>query len=106
MRGDDRPFVGRQEELTLLRSRARTAAAGRGGVLLVTGPAGIGKTRLVEESLRADARSSAVPVGRGYSLADRSAPPLWPWQQALRALARRGGRGRVAPGPSICSRGR
>ncbi|WP_275078467.1 AAA family ATPase [Parafrankia soli] len=101
VRGDHRPFVGRQEELTLLRSRARTAAAGRGGVVLVTGPAGIGKTRLVEEALREGARpptsppagaSAAVQVGRGYSLPDHAAPALWPWQQALRALARRGGR--------------
>lgn len=66
--------------------------------MLVTGPAGIGKTRLVEEALRGDVRppasppagaSAAVRVGRGYSLPDHAAPALWPWQQALRALARR-----------------
>ncbi|MBL7522122.1 AAA family ATPase, partial [Frankia sp. CNm7] len=104
MRNQDRPFVGRQDELTLLRSCSRTAAEGRGQVVLVTGPAGIGKTRLVEEALRPDAPPDAraqagpagaparVPVGRGYCPTDHAAPALWPWQQALRALARHSGR--------------
>ena len=42
-----RPFVGRRTELRLAHEAVEEAAAGRGGVLLVTGEAGIGKTRLM-----------------------------------------------------------
>ena len=45
------PFVGRTAELAQLRARIADGAAGRGGIVLVRGPAGIGKTRLVEEAL-------------------------------------------------------
>lgn len=48
-------LVGREEPLARLRSLLGDAAAGRGGVALVAGDAGIGKTRLVRElSARAD----------------------------------------------------
>ena len=70
-----RPFVGRGAELDLLRERLASAAAGRGGVLLVSGPAGIGKTRLVEEAL---GRDEGPAVGRGVCTDDRGAPPFWP----------------------------
>ncbi|MEV7982803.1 LuxR C-terminal-related transcriptional regulator [Streptomyces sp. NPDC086519] len=42
------PFTGREDELELVR---RSSAAGRQGVV-VTGPAGIGKTRLITEAVR------------------------------------------------------
>ncbi len=51
-----------------------------GGVLLITGPAGVGKTRLVDEALR---RARGTAVVRGYCPAE-TAPPLWPWRAALR----------------------
>ncbi|MCK9896846.1 AAA family ATPase [Frankia sp. AgB32] len=86
MSGPARPFVGRDEESAVLRVLLAEAGAGRGGVALVTGPAGMGKTRLVEEALRG--APGRPPAGRGYCLADHSAPPLWPWLQAVRALAR------------------
>lgn len=82
--------MGRREELAAARQCALAAAAGEGSVVLVTGPAGIGKTRLVEQILQPGSRGGqGPPVGRGYAV-DRAAPALWPWQQALRALARRG----------------
>jgi DNA-binding SARP family transcriptional activator len=43
------PFVGRAAELAALRERWEAAAAGHGGLVLVGGEAGIGKTRLVRE---------------------------------------------------------
>ncbi|GGW47927.1 helix-turn-helix transcriptional regulator [Streptomyces lucensis JCM 4490] len=42
------PFTGREDELELVRA---ASAAGRHGIA-VTGPAGFGKTRLIEEALR------------------------------------------------------
>jgi len=42
-------FVGRREELELLRSRLGSAHGGRGQVVAVVGEAGIGKSRLVYE---------------------------------------------------------
>ena len=46
-------FVGRREELDLLRTRAATARDGHGQVVAVIGEAGVGKSRLIYESARA-----------------------------------------------------
>src|SRR5262249_34574221 len=43
------PLVGREEELGLLRRRWAQAKEGAGQVVLLTGEAGIGKSRLVQE---------------------------------------------------------
>jgi DNA-binding NarL/FixJ family response regulator len=84
-----RAFVGRGPELELVRDRLDATGAGRGGVLLVSGPAGIGKTRLVEEALsRYDGTGGAALVGRGQCADDPGAPPFWPWSRALRAVDR------------------
>lgn len=77
------PLVGRRQELVLLRRRLAEARAGTGQLVLVTGPAGIGKTRLVEELVPA----APGPVGWGTALADAGMPALWPWTRALRGLA-------------------
>ncbi len=45
------PFVGRQPELAVLRARLAAALAGRPQVVNIVGPAGIGKTSLVENFL-------------------------------------------------------
>jgi DNA-binding CsgD family transcriptional regulator len=76
-------FVGRRDELGLLRRRLADALAGNGRVILVSGPAGIGKTRLVEELL---AEVGGTPSGWGAAVADAGMPALWPWTRALRAL--------------------
>ena len=80
--GEER-FVGRWHELDLLGRRLADAQAGSGRVVLISGPAGIGKTRLVEE-LRAAAGST--PTGWGAAVADAGMPALWPWTRALRGL--------------------
>jgi DNA-binding CsgD family transcriptional regulator len=77
------PLVGRREELAFLRDRLADARAGIGHVVLVCGPAGIGKTRLVEElAVGAD----DMQVGWGGAVDDGGMPPLWPWIRAVRDM--------------------
>jgi len=52
-------FIGRPAELAAVRQLVDAAAAGSGSALLVTGEAGIGKTRLLEEAAR---RAAAAGV--------------------------------------------
>src|ERR1700710_1209765 len=78
------PFVGRGGELADLQEAMADARAGAGGVLLVSGPAGIGKTRLVEEFLAR--MPDPVPVRWGRAVDDPGAPPLWAWRRALHGL--------------------
>lgn len=61
------PFTGRADELELVR---RSLAAGRGG-LVVTGPAGAGKTRLVTEAVRGTdcVRAAGTPETRDIPFA-------------------------------------
>ncbi len=44
-----RPFVGRRDELAYLRERRREAGSSRGGLVLIAGEAGVGKSRLIAE---------------------------------------------------------
>ena len=76
-------LVGREDDLGFLSSRLGLARAGSGRLLVVCGPAGIGKTRLVEEFVA----GLQVPVGWGAALAEAGMPPLWPLTRALRRLA-------------------
>ena len=82
---DEPPFVGRAREFRQLMRLLGAASQGRGQVVVVSGPAGIGKTRLAEEvALRARRRGILVAVGRCWG--DGEAPPLWPWRMVLRDL--------------------
>jgi DNA-binding winged helix-turn-helix (wHTH) protein/tetratricopeptide (TPR) repeat protein len=78
------PLVGRSPELERLRASFAEAAAGRGGVALVSGPAGIGKTRLVERFAAELAASAQVLVGRGRE--GGGVPAYWIFAGALRQL--------------------
>ncbi len=83
MRIDGR-FVGRVAELPILARRMDAARRGTGAVVLLAGPAGIGKSTLAEEALRRYAEPAGLMVVRGHCPQDAVAPPLWPWQRALR----------------------
>lgn len=62
------PLVGRQPERERLATVWRRSAAGHAQLLVVTGEAGVGKTRLVEELRSASARGGAVTAGaRSYA---------------------------------------
>lgn len=80
--GRRRPFVGRQRELGTLLERQEEAGAGKGGVVLVAGEPGVGKTRLVQElAEQAAAQGRLVLSGRAYDL--DIAPPYLPLAEAL-----------------------
>jgi DNA-binding CsgD family transcriptional regulator len=74
-------FVGREHEMAVLREGIAAAREGRGGIIMVSGPAGIGKSRLVEEAV-----ADAPGVVRGRCIAEDGAPPLWPWLRILRRI--------------------
>ena len=79
-------LVGREDELRRLLALLDDAAAGRPVVALVSGDAGVGKTRLVTElSAAARDRGFAVLTGRCAELADTV--PYLPLADALRDAA-------------------
>jgi DNA-binding CsgD family transcriptional regulator len=84
-------FVGRSAELTALRGALHRAADGLGSVAVVSGDAGIGKSRLVAE-LAAAARGdgATVLVGECLPLGDGELP-YGPVVTVLRSLARERG---------------
>jgi eukaryotic-like serine/threonine-protein kinase len=78
------PFVGREGELAALTADLDAAVGGRGGVVLLAGEPGIGKTRLAEElAAQATAREAHVLWGRCWE--GEGAPAFWPWVQVVRA---------------------
>jgi predicted ATPase len=78
-------LVGRQDELGLLRTAVEAAIAGRGGLVLITGDPGIGKTAVASKaaehavSLRAQVLWASCWEGEGM-------PGFWPWAQVVRLL--------------------
>lgn len=79
-------LVGRGAELRALTAALERAAAGCGRLVAVTGEAGIGKTRLLEELVRASGLP-ASGVLRGRCPEQIGAPSYWPWTRILRAHA-------------------
>jgi predicted ATPase len=79
------PFVGREAELAALAVDLDAATTGgRGGVVLLAGEPGIGKTRLAEElAAQATAQGALVLWGRCWE--GEGAPAFWPWVQIVRA---------------------
>ncbi len=78
-------FVGRQRELDELRRALAAARDGRGGLYLLSGEPGVGKTSLAER-LAEDAAASGFAVAWGRCTESGGAPAYWPWVQMLRQL--------------------
>lgn len=83
----DTPFIGREQVMATLERALAGAAGGRGGLVLLAGEPGIGKTRTCDE-LAQVARRRAIPALIGRCYEGEGAPPFWPWVQILRALLR------------------
>jgi class 3 adenylate cyclase len=81
------PFVGRERELRMLEHSLNDVVAGHPAYVTISAPAGLGKTRLVDEFLRR-AASADCQIHRGYCESYLSAEPLQPFLQMLRSLFR------------------
>jgi DNA-binding SARP family transcriptional activator len=80
-------FVGRTRELAQLEELLGQVIAGNGRFAVISGEAGMGKSRLVEE-LSTRARRLGIRVLPGRCWEAGGAPAFWPWVQALRSLVR------------------
>jgi DNA-binding winged helix-turn-helix (wHTH) protein len=79
------PLVGRQESLRQLTEALLRAQLGKGSLYVLSGEAGIGKTRLAE-ALEAIAREQSIVTAWGRCQSGAGTPPLWLFQQILREL--------------------
>lgn len=84
-RSPDGLLVGRRRELAVLEQALDDARSGSPRWVVLTGPAGIGKTRLAQE---AAARTIASGGSTAWTTvtAERGAPAWWSWRPVLRAL--------------------
>ena len=80
-------IIGRDHPAGLLRAELDRAATSHGGLVLVTGEPGIGKTTLVTAAAREARQRGALVLGAACWDSD-SAPGYWPWVQVLRGLRR------------------
>ena len=81
-------LVGRRAEIQALESALARALAGDGGCAVITGEAGIGKSRLIRE-LSQMAAARRVPVAVGRAVPASTSAPYRPVTEALLQLLRR-----------------
>jgi hypothetical protein len=88
-------FRGRKQEVERLVQSCEAARQGRGGLQLIVGEPGIGKTRLAEE-VTAIAADNGMVVAWGRAWETGGAPPFYPWIEVLEALG-----GQAVGAPSL-----
>lgn len=81
--GNQQLIVGREREQDHLGERLAHALDGQGGLVLVSGEAGIGKTTLVE-NLVTTARDHGALILSGHCYDLSTTPPYGPWIEAIR----------------------
>jgi DNA-binding CsgD family transcriptional regulator len=79
------PFIGREDELSSLCARINLARLGQGGVVFVSGPLGIGKTRLLHE-FSGLAREAGALVSQGLWYEADGIPAYVGFREALSPL--------------------
>ena len=92
--GTHAPLVGRERELAIAAEAVEAARAGSGGLLFVTGEAGIGKSRLLLEVralFESGEPASGLPAGAGQPLwlegrcvSYGESLPYWPFRDLMR----------------------
>ena len=78
-------LIGRETEQDRIRTTLEDLPAGRGGVLLLCGEAGIGKSALARWAADLSA-GQGIAVHWGVCWEAGGAPAYWPWTQLLRSL--------------------
>ena len=99
--GLDAPLVGRNEAMRRLEQAYARPQAGRGGVVLISGEAGIGKSRLMQEFATRLEDQTLVLVGAGHP--EVQTMPYQPIVQALRTVLSRGVEERRSGGEFLTS---
>src|SRR3954470_11244864 len=80
-------FVGRRGDLEAVAAAFGQARSGEPAVVIVSGEAGVGKTRLVEEATGAAVAAGGRVIAGGCVELGGDAMPLSPLAEALRSLA-------------------
>ncbi len=81
------PFVGREDERAAIRRLIDQAVKGRGGIVLISGEPGVGKSRLAEEmALEAGERGYNTFTGHFYET--EGAPPYTPFVEIFELVSR------------------
>jgi tRNA A-37 threonylcarbamoyl transferase component Bud32/tetratricopeptide (TPR) repeat protein len=76
-------FVGREQEMDMLREQLEATFAGHGRTVILTGEPGIGKTRTAMEfATYARLRGARVLIGRCHD--EKGMPPYWLWVHLMR----------------------
>lgn len=77
------PLIGRESTLSILRDALRDTSTNRARTVMISGEAGLGKSRLIEEVLRPES-VSGFRVMRGFCENYLGAEALQPFKQILR----------------------
>jgi DNA-binding CsgD family transcriptional regulator len=80
-KGEAQRLFGREGERARLRRLLDDAVGGRGGLVLIGGEAGIGKTALAT-SIAYEARRREIPVWIGHCYEFVATPPYGPWMES------------------------
>ncbi|MEU5582630.1 AAA family ATPase [Streptomyces huasconensis] len=85
--GTGQTLLGRDDFLRSVRAQLERTRGGHGGLLLITGEAGIGKTALTGRVVH-EAGRAGMTVLRGACWGADGTPGYWPWAQVIRGLRR------------------